>query len=84
MTVFFTDYQKMKLREVLSSLTDIKIKNDFVEFYIDNGEVLKTEKITPERMEWIRLQKGTEPEFVQLMFDLLYPLAEERKKLKFR
>lgn len=78
MKVNFTEFQKRQLREVISNLIDIRIKNDFIEFYIENGEVLKTEKITRGRMEWIRLQKGTEPEFVQLMFDLLFPLAKNR------
>lgn len=52
-------------------LSKVLLLADCIEFIFNDGTRLKSEKLTKERLDWMRLQSGIEKEYKDLVYELL-------------
>lgn len=58
-------------------LSHFLIKDGKINYYFENGVVIKSKPITQDRLDWFRLQSGTEPEFLKVVFDILLEIVKK-------
>lgn len=59
------------------ALREFVIVGDKIHYIFEDGKVLKSRPFTKDRLEWIRLQVGTEPDFLRLVYEILLEMIKK-------
>lgn len=58
-------------------LLDFKIVGDKIHYTFSEGTVLKSKSFTGDQLSWIRMQSGTEKDFLKLVYDILLEMIKK-------
>lgn len=54
-----------------------QIKGNHIYYYFNDGTVLQSKELTEDYVYWMRLQLGTEPDFLRAVYNLLLEIIKK-------